>query len=91
MNFFTICLICFFLFSCGRASETTVQQKTAETSQQGDAQYKKELEDIKKNIRSDVKVKLKKDGKGTYNWEITGKDVQEVLKVNETLKKRLND
>ena len=38
-----------------------------------------------------VKIKLKKDAKGSYSWEIQGKDPQEVLKVNETLKKKLGD
>lgn len=54
-------------------------------------QYKKELEDIKKGIRTETKIKLKKDGKGAYSWEIQGKDANEVLKVNDTLKKRLGE
>jgi hypothetical protein len=54
-------------------------------------QYQKELEDIKKGIRADTKIKLKKDGKGSYSWEIQGKDAQEVLKVNDTLKKKLGE
>jgi hypothetical protein len=54
-------------------------------------QYKKELEDIKKGIRTETKIKLKKDGKGSYSWEIQGKDAQEILKVNDTLKKKLGE
>lgn len=54
-------------------------------------QYKKELEDIKRGIRTETKIKLKKDGKGNYSWEIQGKDTQEVLKVNDTLKKKLGE
>jgi hypothetical protein len=34
---------------------------------------------------------FKKDAKGSYSWEITGKDAQEVLKANETLRKKLSD
>jgi hypothetical protein len=37
----------------------------------------------------EVKVKLKKDGKDSYSWELTGSDVDQVLKVNEKLRKRL--
>ena len=58
---------------------------------QKEDQYKKELEEIRKTLKGDIRVKLKKDGKGDfYSWEIDGKDVAEVLKANETLTRRLN-
>jgi hypothetical protein len=66
------------------------QKKTSE-GQAMEAQYQKELDEIKKSLKGDVKIKLKKDGKGGYSWEITGKDAQEVLKTNEALRKKLND
>ena len=31
----------------------------------------------------EVKIKLKKDGKDSYSWELTGSDVDQILKVNE--------
>jgi hypothetical protein len=37
----------------------------------------------------EVKIKLKKDGKDTYSWELTGSDADQVLKVNEKLRKQL--
>ena len=37
----------------------------------------------------EVKIRLKKDGKDGYSWELTGSDVDQVLKVNEKLKKQL--
>jgi predicted secreted protein len=49
------------------------------------------LDEIKKSLKGDVKIKLKKEGKGGYSWEITGKDAQEVLKTNEALRKKLSD
>jgi hypothetical protein len=54
-------------------------------------QYKKELDDIRKGIRTETKIKLKKDGKGSYSWEIQGKDANEVLKVNDTLRRKLGE
>jgi len=30
-----------------------------------------------------VKIKLKRDGKENYTWELNGTDADEVLKVNE--------
>jgi hypothetical protein len=37
----------------------------------------------------EVKIKLKKDGKDSYSWELTGSDVDQVLRVNEKLRKQL--
>jgi hypothetical protein len=37
----------------------------------------------------EVKIKLKKDGKDSYSWELTGSDADQVLKVNEKLRKQL--
>lgn len=37
----------------------------------------------------EVKIKLKRDGKDNYSWELSGSDADEILKINEKLKKRL--
>jgi hypothetical protein len=37
----------------------------------------------------EVKIKLKRDGKDNYSWELSGSDVDQILKVNEKLKKQL--
>jgi hypothetical protein len=37
----------------------------------------------------EAKIKLKRDGKDNYSWEINGSDVNQVLKVNEKLRKQL--
>ena len=37
----------------------------------------------------EVKIKLKRDGKDNYSWELSGSDVDQVLKVNEKLRKQL--
>jgi outer membrane biogenesis lipoprotein LolB len=90
MKFFTIFLIIFLLFSCGKGTEIPNKQKTTE-GEAIETQYKQEMDEIKKSLKGEVKIKLKKDGKGSYSWEITGKDAQEVLKANEILRKKLND
>ena len=55
-----------------------------------EVQNKNELDEIRKSIKGETKIKVKKDAKG-YSWEITGKDAQEVLKANDTLRKKLGD
>lgn len=94
MRFFTIAVLCVFIllpiFSCSKSTDVPTKKPSEEASDT-DTKYKKELEEIKKNLKGDIKIKLKKESKGSYSWEITGKDAQEVLKANETLKKRLSD
>lgn len=91
MRFFTIFLMVLFAFiSCSKGTEVPTQSKSPE-GQVMEAQYQKELDEIKKSLKGDVKIKLKKESKGGYSWEITGKDAQEVLKANEALRKRLSD
>lgn len=55
-----------------------------------DARYQKELEEIKKNMRGDVKIRLKRDGKGAYSWEVSGKDPHEILKNNAIISKKIS-
>ena len=77
------------LASCTGPADVTPGKKVDETHK--DATYQKEMDELRKSIKSEVKIKLKKDGKGSYSWEIQGKDPQEVLKVNEALRKKLGD
>lgn len=48
------------------------------------------MDEIKKGIRGDIKIKLKKDGEGAYSWEISGKDARGVTKTNSILSKKVS-
>ena len=37
----------------------------------------------------EVKIRLKRDGKENYSWELSGSDVDQILKVNEKMRKQL--
>ena len=90
MRFFAILVVVLlFLGGCSGSTDVTPAKKAEELSK--DAAYQKEMDELRKAVKSDVKIKLKKDGKGAYSWEIQGKDPQEVLKANETLKKKLGE
>jgi hypothetical protein len=85
MRFLVFMVLFFSLFACSRdQSLPTGQDRPPDQSS-------RDLEEMKKNLKGDVRVKLKKDGKGTYSWEISGRDAQEVLKTNEVLKKKLSE
>jgi hypothetical protein len=49
----------------------------------------KEKAEKEQPLPPEVKIKLKKDGKDSYSWELTGSDVDQILKVNEKLRKQL--
>ncbi len=85
-----IFLLIFLLISCSKGTDAPLKQSAADVKS-NEVQYKKEMDEIKKTLKSEVKIKLKKDGKGSYSWEIAGKDVNEVLKTNDILRKKLNE
>ncbi len=37
----------------------------------------------------EVKVKLRRDGKENYSWELSGSDVDQILKADEKLRRQL--
>ena len=48
-----------------------------------------EKSDPKPAFPPEVKIRLKRDGKDTYSWELSGSDVDQILKVDEKLKKKV--
>jgi len=49
----------------------------------------KERAEKEEPLPPEVKIKLKRDGKDNYSWELSGSEVDQILKVNETLRKNL--
>jgi hypothetical protein len=49
----------------------------------------KERVEEEEPLPPEVKIRLKRDGRDNYSWELSGSDADEILKVNEKLKKRL--
>lgn len=89
ITLFGILLI--FLFSCNSGGRVDVPDKQLTGSDiNGEVQNKNELDEIRKSIKGETKIKVKKDAKG-YSWEITGKDAHEILKANDILRKKLGD
>ena len=76
---------------CTKAVDLPPKTQPGKDAAAAEKQYEKELDEIRKEVKGELKIKLKKDVKGGYGWEITGKDAQEVLKANDTLKKRLGE
>jgi hypothetical protein len=52
-------------------------------------QFKKQLEIQQVKPKKPVKIKLKRSAEGKYTWEITGDDVDEIVKADKRLRKLL--
>jgi outer membrane biogenesis lipoprotein LolB len=86
--FATAMVFCLLCCACQKAPAPPPANTAREVQQ--DDQYRRELDEIRKNIKGDLRIKLKRDGKGeSYSWEITGKDPHEVLKANDVLARKL--
>lgn len=79
-----------FLSGCGRGPGMS-GKPDSQPDKATSIENRKELEEIKRSIKSDIRIKLKRDGKGSYGWEITGKDPHEVIKANNVLRSRVSD
>ncbi len=77
----------FVLIACGR--ESLPPQGKSESVPVPKVTVEREKTGREQPLPPEVKIKLKRDGKSGYSWELSGSDVDQVLKVNEKLKKQL--
>jgi hypothetical protein len=82
-----IVALIFFLIACEKKS--LPPQGKSESSSVPKVIVEKEKIEKEQPLPPEVKIKLKKDGKDSYSWELTGSDVDQILKVNEKLRKQL--
>jgi hypothetical protein len=81
------CMIELILGACkGSSSPPAGKSETTPASQ---VIVEKERSVKEDPLPPEVKIRLKKDGKDAYSWELSGSDVDQILKVNEKLKKQL--
>lgn len=90
MKLILISLIFFLFFSC--EGKPTLTGNKMESQPPPKVIIEKEEKTEKEDIvfKPDIKIKLKRDGKDNYSWEISGSDPDEILKVNEKFRKRLS-
>jgi len=77
----------FALIACGKGSPPP--QAKSENPPVPKVIVEKEKMGKEQPLPPEVKIKLKKDGKDSYSWELAGSDVDQVLKVNDKLRKQL--
>jgi hypothetical protein len=78
-------LIAFLILACER--KLPAPQGKSEPSPK--VIVEKEKEEREHPIPPEVKIKLKRDGKNNYSWELSGSDVDQIIRVDDKLKKKL--
>ena len=94
--FIVICLsalLSFCQYGCSSRSaeqpQTSVQQESQKGSQQTVLTENREIKDIKPSKPS--RIKLHRNSKGEYAWDITGDNPEEVAKTDRRLRQLLNN
>jgi len=80
-------VLIFSLIACERKSPPP--ESKSESPSVPKVIVEKEKVEKERPLPPEVKIKLKKDGKDSYSWELAGSDVDQILKVNEKLRKQL--
>jgi hypothetical protein len=80
-------VLIFCLIACEKKS--LPPESRSETASVPKVTVEREKVEKEHPLPPEVKIKLKKDGKDSYSWELAGSDVDQILKVNEKLRKQL--
>ena len=80
-------LAVFILIACERKSNPPPEKSDVQVVPK--VIVEKERVEREHPLPPEVKIKLKRDGKENYSWELNGSDADQILKVNEKLRKQL--
>lgn len=79
-------LVGFFILGCERNSPSPRGKPESPPTK---VVVEREKEEREPPAPPEVKIKLKRDGKNNYSWELSGSDVDQILRVDDKLKKKL--
>ncbi len=82
-----VSILLVFMAACEGKSSSS--QKKSEDLPAPKVIVEKEKAEKAEPLPPEVKIKLKRDGKDNYSWELSGSDADEILKINEKLRKKL--
>ncbi len=63
----------------------------SETSRPPKVVLEREETNRENPLPPEVKIRLRRDGKDNYSWELNGSDADQILKVNEKLRKKIGE
>jgi hypothetical protein len=82
------CALMLFTFMACENRPSSLREKTESPPVQKIV-LEREKADPKISFPPEVKIRLRRDGKDNYSWELSGSDVDQILKVNEKLRKKV--
>ena len=82
-------LFIFFVFSPVGIDSFTTHGQRVFSADKDSFQFKKQPEIQQVKPKKPVKIKLKRSVEGKYSWELSGDDVDEVVRVDKRLRKLL--
>lgn len=82
------CSLLLFTFTACENRPSSLREKT-ESPPVPKIVLEREKSDPKSSFPPEVKIRLKRDGKNNYSWELSGSDADQILKVDEKLKKKV--
>lgn len=80
-------LVAFTLAGCENRPLPSPEKAEAPSSPKGVAE--KQRADRESPFPPEVKIKLKRDAKDNYSWELSSSDVDQIIKVNDKLRKKV--
>jgi hypothetical protein len=82
------CALILFTFTACENRPSSLREKT-ESPPVPKIVVEREKTDQESPFPPEVKIRLRRDGKDNYSWELSGSDVDQILKVNEKLRKKV--
>ncbi|OGP55381.1 MAG: hypothetical protein A2162_11720 [Deltaproteobacteria bacterium RBG_13_52_11b] len=73
--------------ACGGSSSSSPEKSEGMSAPK--VIVEKEKVEKEQPLPPEVKIRLKRDGKESYSWELSGTDADQILKVNEKMRKQL--
>ncbi len=82
-------IICIMVLVTACGSSPSPSSGKSEGTSAPNVIVEKEQAEKEQPLPPEVKIRLKRDGKESYSWELSGTDADQILKVNEKMRKQL--
>jgi hypothetical protein len=80
-------MVAFTLAACEKRPSPSSEKSEAPSGPR--VVVEREKVDRESPLPPEVKIRLKRDGKDNYSWELSSSDVDQIIKINEKLRKKV--
>jgi hypothetical protein len=90
-NRWLVLLLLLLVAACGNSSSSAPVKSEFAAAPAPKIFVEREKVEKERPLPPEVKIKLRRDGKENYSWELNGTDVDQILKVNGKMAKELGE